>query len=393
MAHTRRGYARSPSDHGGSTSEDDDDGGGGDGRGEEAGDRQAQLSLRDKEAALVESALARIRRAQAKGKSEVKLNQEELSALERRRERMQEEERRKRRDREPRFAVPISQFEPTSRKKRLSAGAGGGALESSSRPRPEMPGSFHEPGEQQQQQVFPPIGYFPPPNTSRPRSGTSSGSQRPPTRDGSGESPFRYSYVHNAPPPSSRHGSDTASRPRSSSHRPLPHEEDWSRHPKAASASDPALNPVDPFQFMTGGVRAPYHSGAAPTRRPASGPPSGEAPYGAAPAAARGSHGSRRVSRGGLSSETTEDEEGEGEADSTSDERGHGARVQRHGSGGRGREEIVVVEPEMSPEPEPAEPEPEPPRQRVRKSSSAASPAKRKPVGSGRDSTRRRKGR
>ena len=48
-----------------------------------------QIALRDKEEALVQSALARIRRAQEKGKREVKLNQDELNALENRRKRMQ----------------------------------------------------------------------------------------------------------------------------------------------------------------------------------------------------------------------------------------------------------------------------------------------------------------
>ncbi|OWP01993.1 hypothetical protein B2J93_4619 [Marssonina coronariae] len=49
----------------------------------------SQIALRDKEEALVQSALARIRRAQEKGRREVKLNQDELDALESRRKRMQ----------------------------------------------------------------------------------------------------------------------------------------------------------------------------------------------------------------------------------------------------------------------------------------------------------------
>ncbi|PBP22882.1 hypothetical protein BUE80_DR006269 [Diplocarpon rosae] len=48
-----------------------------------------QVALRHKEEALVQSALARIRRAQQKGKREVKLDQDELDALENRRKRMQ----------------------------------------------------------------------------------------------------------------------------------------------------------------------------------------------------------------------------------------------------------------------------------------------------------------
>ncbi|KFX99419.1 hypothetical protein V490_01803 [Pseudogymnoascus sp. VKM F-3557] len=48
----------------------------------------AQIALRDKEEALVQSALARIRRAQEKGKKEVKLREDELAALENRRKRL-----------------------------------------------------------------------------------------------------------------------------------------------------------------------------------------------------------------------------------------------------------------------------------------------------------------
>ncbi|KAJ8070488.1 hypothetical protein OCU04_000862 [Sclerotinia nivalis] len=55
---------------------------------QEGDDRQ--LALRgDKEEAIVQGALARIRRAQEKGRQDVKLTQEELDALERRRIRMQ----------------------------------------------------------------------------------------------------------------------------------------------------------------------------------------------------------------------------------------------------------------------------------------------------------------
>ncbi len=99
------------SDGGVSTSEDS----------EQAGsDNQTQVALKDKEKeeALVESALARIRRAQARGREDVRLTQEELAALERRRDRLQNEERRKRREREQRISVPISHLEPASRKKR-----------------------------------------------------------------------------------------------------------------------------------------------------------------------------------------------------------------------------------------------------------------------------------
>jgi len=98
------------------------------------GTNALQVALRDKEEALVQSALARIRRAQEKGKREVKLNQDELDALEKRRKRMQAaattkerkgsassggsgSERRRRNDRHL-VTVPIA--EPTIRKRAKS---------------------------------------------------------------------------------------------------------------------------------------------------------------------------------------------------------------------------------------------------------------------------------
>src|SRR5437588_565088 len=82
----------------------------------------------DKEEALVQSALARIRRAQEKGKREVKLNKDELAALENRRKRMQSaatsKERKdsgsgsgsekKRRSDKQLFTVPIDALEPST---------------------------------------------------------------------------------------------------------------------------------------------------------------------------------------------------------------------------------------------------------------------------------------
>jgi PRA1 family protein 1 len=69
--------------------ESSSDSGSGYSNGEDENESARQIALRDKEEALVQSALARIRRAQERGKSEVKLNPEELAALEKRRKRMQ----------------------------------------------------------------------------------------------------------------------------------------------------------------------------------------------------------------------------------------------------------------------------------------------------------------
>jgi len=382
MSRRRRSYAPPPSDDGASASEYDSD------DGDEAPDGG------DDEEMLVESALLRIRRAQAKGKEEVNLTKEELGALERRREKIRaEEERRRRRSSEQRFAVPLSHLDPASRRPNTSA-----LPPRRVRERRSVSGGVGEPPEGQ---VFPPVGYFPPPEAprSRPRSGTGT-PQRPTSAvpDREDDSPFRYSYVQQQPPTSYRHVSDTAPRARAS-RGPPSRDDDWVAHPDA-SASAPSLRssrPVDPFQFMTAGPRAPYHDpGAAAARRHVPGPPGDAGPVrGPAPAAVRGGGGSRRVSSEEHTEETTEEEEDSDEDESSSDELGRGAHV-RHGAGGpRGRAPIAV-EVERTPEPE-VQREPEPSR-RLKKTSSSTSPAKRKPVGGGGGhgsggSGRRRKGR
>ncbi|KAK7741372.1 Prenylated Rab acceptor 1 [Diaporthe eres] len=97
--------------------EDDDDTSDSDQDSELEAGSETQLALQEKENALVETALRRIRRAQAKGKQEVKLNKKELAALEQRRKRMQAESGgSKKKKREQRYAVPLSQLGPISQK-------------------------------------------------------------------------------------------------------------------------------------------------------------------------------------------------------------------------------------------------------------------------------------
>ncbi|KAL2166868.1 hypothetical protein VTG60DRAFT_2047 [Thermothelomyces hinnuleus] len=169
--------------------------------------------------------MARIRRAQAKGKQDVKLSKEELAAYQRRLQRMEMEERRQRR--EQRVAIPISQLDPSFRQKRPS-------VEDDSPP-PQQP--LPEPGVERHA-TYPPMGYFPPPSSrSRPRSGTTS-STRPPSRAATdreqSSSPFTYTYVRAEQPATVRQPSET-----------------------------------DPFQYMTAGTRTPYHAAAAAAAPPA----------------------------------------------------------------------------------------------------------------------------
>ncbi len=377
MARSRRSRGPPPPRSGGGSSSefhtDSDSNSGDESDNYNSSSRKAQVGVGERENALVESALARIRRAQARGKKDVKLNQEELAALERRRERMQDEEHRRLKEREQRFAVPIAQLEPPPPRKRSSeAAAPGGSLS-------RMPGAFVE-------SVPGPRDPSPDAPRSRPRSGTASARPTPPPRNSRRDrsvSPFRYSYVNsgnaNNAPPAIRHTSDTAPRPRSTAQRLSPRE-DWV--PNNGPAFLPSLHPartVDPFQYMTGGPHAPYHSPGAPAaRRNVSGPPADAAYYAAAartppPAAARGSSGRdpRRFSSEGTSEgEPTED-------DSASDERGHGARVVSR----NGPDEVIVVE-DSSPEPtRTASPPPAEPAGSGSRAKKASSPIKRKPVG------------
>ncbi|KAL1847407.1 hypothetical protein VTK73DRAFT_10346 [Phialemonium thermophilum] len=365
--------------------------------------------MREKEEALVESALARIRRAQAKGRAEVKLNQEELEALERRRERLlAEEEQKRRKQREQRFSVPLSHLEPVAR----PASSRGPALDAAA----PAAGSSEALAGARERTNYPPMGYFPPPSSAsrtRPRSGTTS-SQRPPSRDPAadrsrGSSPFRYSYVQRSDyRPSSRHASDPTALPRTRG--PLPHEEPWSagsysRVPSASSvrsASRPSHPAVDPFLYMTGGPQASYATDPADSRRHG-----GRAyAFGSAPPDAAGpSRGSRRRMNEDRSSDETTSEDGSSEgarddgpayASRTTRSRpaggGGGAPLHHHPDDISNNNNVIVVE--GSPEPDPAA-EPEPRRQRepeaepsahrsTRKSSAPASPAKRKTGGSSR---------
>ncbi|KAH8675924.1 hypothetical protein BX600DRAFT_508116 [Xylariales sp. PMI_506] len=322
----------------------------------------------EKEDALVQSALSRIRRAQERGKQEVKLNRKELAALERRRKRLQAEAeaaaRRnassgsgsdRRRRREQRYSVPLSQFEATSSRRR------GYSTSDETLPRQTPPSSSHSQG-----RPGPQMGLFPPPNASRtrPRSGTSS-STRPPSGHES-SSPFDYSYVS-----AQRHASDSSART-SSSRPPYPTDDDGDWRPNSSSSRDQR----DPFLYQTAGPRAPYVSGAAAARRNFSGPPGvaySSVSRKAVPAAARSS-----------SDTSLEEEEGD---DTTSDDLGNGAHIPRS----RPSADAIIIE-EASPSPEP---EPERPKSKRK----GGSPTKRKPVagtsnggGGGSGSSRRRRG-
>lgn len=299
-------------------------------------DGLAMLDPQDREDILVQSAMARIQRAQAKGRADVNLSKAELEALERRRRRTEEEaeKRERRRRREHRISVPLTQIEPMSRHRRS-----GRSSEASSR----------HPSVGDLPQVLPPMGHFPPPSLgprTRPRSGTSV-SQR---SLGRVHDDHGYEYVQRPMSAiAARQTSDSMSRPPS---RSFLADEPYSQY-SGGGREDPDAH--DPFQFQTAGPRV-VAAAAALARRPPSS------------AGASGSIRSTRSNRRSVYEESSDDdfipsEEGS----SVSDEQGNGARIRE--APPRGRESAIVIE--ESPEPERSSPK-----------KKESSPVKRKPVAS-----------
>ncbi len=238
------------------------------------GTNALQIALRDKEEALVQSALARIRRAQEKGKREVKLNQDELDALENRRKRMQAaatatkerkgsassggsgSERRRRSDRHL-ITVPIG--EPTSRKRAKSTRRDEGV---------NPPGMLIEGPDGV---TYAPLGYYPP---------QASSSRDSPTRPRSATSQQLRGGLPQFAPASSRHfseGNRPVSSSSNSSRRPLPDEEEWV--PSRRSSGSSQSHGIDPFEYqVSSDAPPPIPQKYKPTvdqsnRRVASGPP------------------------------------------------------------------------------------------------------------------------
>lgn len=328
------------------------------------------LSAHDNEEELVNSAMRRIRRAQARGKSDVKLSKKELSALETWRKRqagaLNESKKKKR---EQRFAVPLSQLGPISQKEnRLPRSSG------AIHPQPSSELLNRAYGKQAQ----PPVGWFAHPSSSRL---PTSEIRRPPSRSSDRElssSPFQYSYVQqSSPDPTPRHLVDPAGRTRSARNS-MSQEDGWASHynPAASSHSIPAS--LDPFRFMTSGPSTAYHAGSIPSQRNASGSSMGSTYY----EPTRPGSSAKRQSRRFTPDEGSASEEDDN--DDTSDEADAGARIgssQPGPSASNGREAIIV---EVA-----REPTPEPRITRSKKVSGGASP-KRKPVGSG--NNRKKKG-
>ncbi|KAJ0294962.1 hypothetical protein CBS470a_000003 [Colletotrichum nupharicola] len=300
-----------------------------------------QFSPMEREEALVQTALARIRRAQEKGRADVKLNKDEMAALERHKKRMAKEarkqERKRRKEKEQRYSIPLSQLQAPIRRRSPTA--------DDDLPLHPSPGTFDA---VQNRGAMPPVGYFPPPNASRTRHRSStSSSQRPPSGgEPRGSSPFQYAYV------GSRQASDNMS-PASST-----------------SSKSKSKAAVDPFQFQTEGSSAQ----GIVARRNVSGSTDGRRTP-TVPATSRVTRSRAPPPESASSSDSSSEESTE---ESTSDGTGNGAQIVEPPppppQTRRGRREAIVVEEAASREPA---------RESSRgKKSSNPSPSKRKPVAS-----------
>lgn len=325
--------------------EDDDEDGSSSSEDEEFQEYLAQLAVRDREEALVQSAMRRIDRAKAKGRTDVSLNKEEIAALERHRKRMEEAEKKKRnkKRRDQRVAVPLTELDPGLRKKKSRQ---------ESRTRHSSSNSNHG---DQDHQGYPPMGYFPPPSTSgRRRSGTTTSSQRAASRarDERG----------------SRHPSDAA-----------PGAPPYGDIPVPGMSPTSSRTGLDVFQYQT--TAAQQANPMAPSRRPFTGAPQmGYASQRSGGSMAWGQSGSQSGLGDGSSeedSEASEDESERGhhrEEQSSSDDVGSGAQIREIP---RGRGPALPVE--TSPEAE-AEPEAQPVRRNPPRASASS---KKKTVRSG----------
>ncbi|KAH7626679.1 hypothetical protein B0T09DRAFT_271698 [Sordaria sp. MPI-SDFR-AT-0083] len=191
--------------------------------GEDTTDEDSENSASDEENSVhLESALARIRRAQAKGKADVKLTKDELAAFERHQRRQNGEERKKK---EKRIAVPL------------------GALAQIEAPRSSSRGEHSRTPREQS----------PVPPARLPSGGSTTAAEREQS-----SSPFSYSYVKDQPG-SIRRSRDSPSygdiSPGASGSSP--------HHDVSRQASSSGSGVPDPFQYLhpAGGTTRPTYTG------------------------------------------------------------------------------------------------------------------------------------
>lgn len=328
----RRNHAYEHSEHGSSSGDSDDD--------TELDEKGTPRISRDEEDDLVDSAMRRIRKAQASGKKDVRLSRKELAALEIWRKRTQADGESRKRKRKQRISVPLAQVAPTSQNENRL---------------PQASGAFPSTDVLDRQNGQPPVGWFAHPSSSRPESSESRrrhSKVSAPDRAGS-TSPFQYHYVQQPGPVSNlRHTSDPTV-PLRSSRGTGPHEDPvLSQYNPSASMPSVPLS-LDPFRYMTSGAPTPHHSGSASSLRNVSGSSAGQDHF--EPSYRGGASAARRQSRHFTPDDDDDDSSSEEDdsGDDTSDEIYEGARIGNSPAGPStvGPEQIVVeVEREPTPE-------------------------------------------
>lgn len=288
-----------------------------------------QIALRDKEELLVQKALERIRRAQMLGKTNVKLTQPELDALERKKKKDEAESARKKpgiRNADRRRSSGLSHDASREQKsnRRKSKGyfpAYDGESSSSSRraapPGILVPGPAGVP-------AYSPLGYYPPttaPQGGSPRSGSRSASSHglaqvsPPLprvykqRYSSGPDPAHPSPAPRSPP----------------SLRRLPDDPNWIPRPRSSSSVSSQPYPPDQYQAYSPPLPQMPHQYSQGRRSVSSPQPDVQYPRNGGEPQARSSEPSslRREHSRQSSPEKSESEEGS----ASDDDEGDGVQV------------------------------------------------------------------
>ena len=233
------------------------------------------LALRDKEDLLVQKALERIRRAQMLGKSNVKLSQSELDALERKQQRDRTHRKPPRSDsqlagrrRSSGTRVPV----PKEQKSRKRIKAVASAHDEGRSSSPVSPSGILVPGHDGPSNI--PLGYYPSP--TRPH-GRRSGEASPRFTSQQQSSPPLAQHLksrgqQNRQSPGTTHSQPTPVSGTPSLPRSLPDDPAWIPRPRSASSNLPY--PLDPYQYQQYSPPHPQGPGQyAANRRIVSGPP------------------------------------------------------------------------------------------------------------------------
>ena len=211
-----------------------------------------QIALRDKEELLVQKALERIRRAQMLGRTNVKLTQPEINALERKRRKDEAESARKKPEiRNADRRRSSGQSRDASREQKSRSGKSKGYFpayegESSSRSRRAIPPGILVPGPAGVP-VYSPLGYYPPPPA--PQDGSSRSGSRSASSNSLAQASPLLARAHKQRYPSGPDPSQPLPAPRSpQSSRRLPDDPNWMPRPRSSSSVSSQPYPSDYYQ-------------------------------------------------------------------------------------------------------------------------------------------------